>query len=112
MVSTELYTAASSTFRVSQGERASLRIIKKYESYPDDVFCRRLPDGWTYSNLAKADRSIPLTFENVSQADAGIYILGNIRGSKRFSASRQRTEGKGAYFHLIVQGKMGILYGD
>lgn len=112
LVSPEIYTAASSTFRVIQGEKASLRVIKKFDYLPNDVFYRRLPDNWNYSTNANADKSLPFTFENVSQADAGIYILGNRRGSYTFGETKTQAETMGAYFHLIVQGKMGMLYGN
>lgn len=112
MVSTELYIAASSTFRVSQGEKASLKISKKYEYFPNDVFYKRLPDDWTYSTNDMADTSLPLTFENISQADAGIYVLGSTSSSDTFGNTREDIDMRGAYFHLIVQGKVGMLFGD
>lgn len=113
MLSTENYIAASSTFRVSQGEKASLNVTSgKKNTFPDTVFSRRFPDNWIYSESDSADKSLPFTFDNVSQADAGIYILGNAIGSHNFNKSVETAEGKGAYFHLIVQGKIGILCVD
>ncbi|KAK4315072.1 hypothetical protein Pmani_013686 [Petrolisthes manimaculis] len=101
----QLYTAAASTFRSSQGETMSINVTKNNEDLPSTVFIRRLPDDWTYRSFAAPDKTLPFTLENVTQADAGIYVLGNGKNGNHFTPYIKDKDagGKGAYFHLTVQ---------
>ncbi|XP_069185384.1 uncharacterized protein [Procambarus clarkii] len=101
----QFYVSNTSTIRASLGDH--LRVpITKTKDLPDEVFIRRLPDGWVYKAGTTADVSLPLTFDPVTLGDVGIYILGNdgtSQESKTFSAAKVEIEYNGAYFHLIVR---------
>ncbi|KAK3873550.1 hypothetical protein Pcinc_021450 [Petrolisthes cinctipes] len=100
----QYYIAAATTFRGSQGETMSISVTKSKEALPSTVFIRRLPDEWIYSDYTSPDKTLPFTLENVTQADAGIYVLGNGEYGTYFSQSnRNQANSWGAYFHLTVQ---------
>ncbi|XP_037786419.1 tyrosine-protein kinase receptor Tie-1-like [Penaeus monodon] len=108
--SPERYTAASSTFRASRGDRLEIQLEKDPQA-ADVVFFRRFPDDWRYVSNNAATTRLPLTVDPVSPAHNGVYLLGN-SGTGRWGKNTESEIGSnGAYFHLAVRDCEADRYG-
>ncbi|ROT67998.1 putative angiopoietin-1 receptor [Penaeus vannamei] len=98
----QTYTAASSTFRASRGDRLEVQLERDPQAAAE-VFFRRFPDDWRYTSNNVATTSLPLTVDPVSPAHNGVYLLGN-SGTRRWGKDTEKEIGSnGAYFHLVVR---------
>ncbi|XP_076058387.1 uncharacterized protein LOC143035328 isoform X2 [Oratosquilla oratoria] len=98
------YVSPTPSVTTSVGENLTISLQKFGSELPENVFQRRLPDGWKYTEESFADVPMEFVLSPVTKAQAGIYIMGNGKADKPWSLKTKRnTEMLGAYFQLIVR---------